>query len=312
MTILKRTTAPLLQMASCIGNRIYPYRNENALLISGSPRGGTTWIAESIGNAIGRYRSLWEPLQGGNISKLNLGFSKRPFLDDNSVTSDQKNFFHTLVNAQQANSHLLRLREKPSNIFHLFTNGRLIIKFVRGNGVVALISEKFELPKPLIIIRHPCAVISSQMHMGSWEDHPHIDDNLVLKYPHLSDVVDSKAPLEERLAMTWAADVVAAKANSSRVNIVFYEDVVLKGSEALAPAFESWGWTKPPENLEQILGRPSSTTHAWSTLDDLESKIGRWRKDLDTESVRRVLSVCYAMGVKDYGESVWPQTQNDA
>jgi len=307
MKNLKRATSPFLQLASRTGNLIYPHRNDEALLISGSPRGGTTWIAESIGAALGNSRILWEPLQEGNISKLNLGFSKRPYLDKNTVTIKQEKFFHSLVNARQANSHLLRIREYPFNFIQLLANSRLIIKFVRGNGVVGFLAERFSLPKPLIIIRHPCAVVSSQMNMGSWEDHPHIDENLLSKYPSLPDVVDQEAPLGERLAMTWAADVLAAKANSLQVNIVYYEDVVLRGAEALAPSFQSWGWATPPEKLEKMLERPSSTTYAWSKLEDIESKLGRWQKELDSETVHRILNVCYAMGIEDYGESVWPQ-----
>src|SRR5699024_9146178 len=115
------------------------------------PRGGTTWIAESVAHALGTNRLLWEPLQAGNPAKHGLGFSARPFIDEDSLADDQAHFFNSLLQARYANPHLLRLREQPSNVWSLFSGSRLVIKFVRGNGVVGCLSRKWQLPEPLVI-----------------------------------------------------------------------------------------------------------------------------------------------------------------
>src|SRR5699024_5283303 len=206
-----------------------------------------------------------------------------------------------LLQGRYANPHLLRLRSQPRDIWrHLFSGDRLVIKFVRGNGVMGYLAERFELPKPLVVVRHPCAVVASQMKMGSWQDHPNIDPKLVAYYPHIADVIDENTSLPERLAMTWAGDVLAARAYEHSLNIVHYEDVVRHGAQALASTFVSWGWRQPPAGLEEVLGKPSSTTHKWSRLDDVESKLNRWREQLDADTVHRIFAVCNAMGVDDY------------
>lgn len=157
----KIVTAPILSYLSKLGNIIQPQRNVKPILISGSPRGGTTWIAESIAKAIGSKRILWEPLQEGNIHKKGLNFGKRPFITDEIISERQRKFFDDLLEARFSNAHTVRLRENFGNAIQLLSSKRLVIKFVRGNGVLGWLAKEYKLPKPLVIIRHPCAVISS-------------------------------------------------------------------------------------------------------------------------------------------------------
>ena len=303
----KYCTAPFLKITSRMGNIIFPKRNNKPILISGSPRGGTTWIAETIAKVYLSERILWEPLQEGNIDKDGLRFSKRPYIDEQTATPEVDAFFQKLLQSKQANAHLLRLRKYPKNVLSLLRNQRLLIKFVRGNGVVRYLRRRFAIPTPLVILRHPCAVVASQLRMGQWEDHPHIDPELIKRKPELTDIIDHKAPLAERLAMTWVGDVLAAKENATDVHIVYYEDLVLKGAEALRPAFESWGWEEVPASLHEIMGQPSSTTHEWANFDSMEGKLGRWRNELDTETIDRILNVTHCMGLYDYTNNLLPR-----
>jgi len=302
----KRATAPFLKALSSAGNSVYPERNTTPLLISGSPRGGTTWLAETIAKVYQSERMLWEPLQDGNIAKDGLGLSKRPFIDEQTATPEIDAFFQSLLQAKQANAHLLRLRKYPKNALSLLRNQRLLIKFVRGNGVVGYLRRRYGIPKPLVILRHPCAVVASQLRMGQWEDHPHIDPGLIKRKPELADIIDYQVPLAERLAMTWGGDVLAAKENAADVHIVFYEDLVLNGAEALRPAFASWGWEGLPASLHELMSQPSSTTHDWADLDSVEGKLGRWKNELDNETVDRILYVAHCMGVQDYSYNGFP------
>jgi hypothetical protein len=310
-SVVKRVTAPLLRALSYAGNTVYPVRNAAPIVISGSPRGGTTWLAETIAKAYQSERMLWEPLQDGNIAKDGLGLTKRPFIDEQTAAPEVESFFHSLLHAKQANAHLIRLRKYPKNMLTLVRNQRLFIKFVCGNGVVGYLRRRFGIPTPLVILRHPCAVVASQLRMGQWEDHPHIDPELLKRKPELADIIDHKAPLAERLAMTWVGDVLAAKENAADLHIVYYEDLVLTGAEALRPAFESWGWEELPASLHGIMGQPSSTTHDWADLESVEGKLGRWRNELEQISIERILHIAYYIEENDYNNDVLPKFMKD-
>jgi len=126
-SIIKKSTVPLFKTLSTVGNLLFPNRNKVPIIISGSSRGGTTWVAETVAKTFDSNRILWEPLQDGNIENSGLALSKRPSINEKNITPDIEKFFSSLLHANQANSHLLRLRENPLNVIRLLSNKRLII-----------------------------------------------------------------------------------------------------------------------------------------------------------------------------------------
>ncbi|ATU08093.1 sulfotransferase [Methanohalophilus portucalensis] len=294
----------LINPISKIINKVYHSRNENPWLISGSPRSGTTWLAEVIASSE-KSRLIWEPLQEGNPVKHNYVFSKRPlYLPDgnNQETDDSKQFFKQLLKGENLNFHTLRLVKYPRNILKTFKNERLIIKFVRGNGVVGYLYEHFNIPKPVVIIRHPCAVIASQLRMGRWDDHPHIDENLIKQYPHIKSVIENASSLEEQLAVTWAGDVLAAKLWENNIQIVYYEDLVLKGNVVLEKIFSEWGYNEVPENCLNKLNQPSSTSKYWSEDKSGMEKLKGWSEYLSDEQVSKISNTIKKIGINDYDD----------
>ena len=184
--------------------------------------------------------------------------------------------------------------------------GRLLIKFVRGNGAVGFLKRRYGLPKPLVVIRHPCAVVASQLRMGQWQDHPHIDPVMLDRMPELEAFLDGARPLHERLAVTWAVDVAAALESRADLHIVHYETLFTQGAEVLRPALASWGVYKLPDQLFATFAKRSSTTHGWSELDDPSKHLSRWKRDLDETQAEQVLNICREIGVGFYDKSPLP------
>lgn len=306
LSFLNYVTAPPLTTLSYIGRHLRSHRDSQVFVVSGSPRGGTTWLAESLGAVLNTQRLYWEPLQDGNIAlPRSLMSSKRPFFEpDELLKPHEERFFRNLLTGKQANAHLLRLRTRPSNLFALFGSGPLLIKFVRGNGILGYLHKRFNINKPLVIIRHPCAVVASQLRMGRWEDHPHVNQRVVDRHSELAMVISDDKPLHARLAMTWAADVLSAKAQAGHVHIIYYEHLVKLGVNALIPVLDDWGVAH--DGITEALGVPSSTTHHWSSLHSAEDKLGRWRKDLSSRVVNEILQTVEAMGITEYGTEVFP------
>lgn len=308
MSMLKKLTAPPIGAMARMGDCFRSPRKDNTYLISGSPRGGTTWLAESMARALHTRRLRWEPLQDGNNAlPESLRISKRPFIEPNSVIAEQEvKFFDELMNGKQANAHLLRLRQRPLNLFALFQDSPLLVKFVRGNGVLGYLHQRYKIPKPVVIIRHPCAVVASQLHMGNWDDHPHINHVILERHPRIKAAMSGDKSLHERLAITWACDVLAAREHSGHIHIIYYEHLVQQGAKALAPVLDDWGL--PPTGMDEALQIPSSTIHGWTDLNSVSGKLQRWKGDLSVAMVDDILATVEFMGVNEYGREGFPAT----
>ncbi len=297
ISLKKRIVSAALPPLRRWTNRLNPSRLLPPVIISGSPRGGTTWMAESIAAAFDRPRLMWEPLQDGNPEKWRYPFSGRPFFDGSIVA--QRPFFEKLLQGEMVNVHTLRLRQFPRNIAGVFSSGQIIIKFVRGNGVAAALHKQFTTRLPLVIIRHPGAVVSSQLKMGQWHDHPHLDPCLLKYYPKLKKVAEKRTTLPERLAITWSADYLAAKFDPDNVFISRYEDI-LRDITGLTPLFQKWGFEDIPEGVVKKMRLPSSTTRSWSQLTSKENAMNGWKRRLDEKTIVRVADTVYECGVEEY------------
>lgn len=159
MNILKVILAKLLQLVVKV-RKIGFGKQDGPILISGSPRGGTTWVAESIARLIDSNLILWEPLQRGNPELVKFNSNRPVICDVDELDNEQSAFFKKLLNIEMVNHHTMRIRNQTHNLSNLICYRKPLIKFTRGNGVVGPISRKYELNTPLIIVRHPCAVVA--------------------------------------------------------------------------------------------------------------------------------------------------------
>lgn len=296
-----------LTAASVLGQIKSPGRNAGAMLVSGSPRGGTTWVAESLAAGRRDTRLLWEPLQEPAAADLIRTLTARPAVARLSDNAELQRYFYRLFSGWLATTHLCRARVGRFDTLRCMTNGPLMIKFVRGNGIVSAVAREFSARRPLIVIRHPCAVVASQLKMGSWDDHPHLSPNLVERHPQLRAVAQGCANLPERLAVTWAADVLAARSFAAEAHYVYYEDVVSRGVEALDPVLTDWGdGFLERAYVDRALSKSSSTSYEWANHDSTDAILTRWQDQLSSGDVEAVLRTVRDCGVFDYDASPLP------
>ena len=280
----------------------------SVILISGSPRGGTTWIAESVVASMKKSRLMWEPLQDGNPAVGGCSFSKRPFVKTSDldlerkypINRKQEKFWDDLVGSKMWNAHTLRLRKYPGNCALPFLNGPLVVKFVRGNGIVGYLHQTRSTKRPLVIIRNPYAVVASQLKMGPWNDHPHLDDKLVQLQPQLMRAFHKDSTLAERLAITWAADYLAAKENHDFINIYFYENLVKYPEQYADHIASNISNEICPVKLLRSLKKPSSTVHEWTDLSSKEMTLNRWRMQLSENDINLITNVLRECSIPPY------------
>ena len=171
--------------------------------------------------------------------------------------------------------------------------------------MVAYLFERFDIQKPVIIIRHPCAVVASQRRFLGWKDynnHPYIDSELLYSYTNIKKVIKKATHLEEKLAITWACDTLAALRYPDSVQIVFYENLVLNGAEELKKIFGVWGAEVPQSCLDKLLEYSSTRMQGTANLQGY-AKLEEWCKHLSNESIGRILNCVCETGVAIYNKN---------
>lgn len=280
----------------------------NTVLLSGSPRSGTTWLGQVL-SASPESALVLEPFDLKMPGLRRAGFTPRTYVDPEAEWKEGEEVFSRVF---QGKGITLKL---------LYRNGRklrsargLVVKAIRANRMLPWLSRHFAIRGMLFIIRHPCAVVSSQMahpDMGVW-DHLRDFDRFYLerKLPHLIPIAERFRTEEEFRALTWCLDQHAplASALAAGWTRISYEQLVIEGEKELQRLFTSVGMTIPPEAL------PLLSANSWEvkgySVDhkqaSVEERLGVWKKRLSPDQIARILAVVEACGIRGFSADAMP------
>ena len=263
----------------------------NAILISGMPRGGSTWLSEIVrtlpGSAV-----LWEPLHLYFDQKFNdLNFKWRQYLDKNN---DDKIIYQTFQELLQGNSPTNDIM-KRTDVSTLVNADFLIIKFCRANRLLPYLNSNFKFKKVIHLLRHPCAVISSQLKFSAWDqmDKTFTEDELkpdgfVEKYDHILKKIASP---EEKLAAVWCLNnIIPLTQNDNNQWVTFYyENLLLSHEKELGKLNLNF-----PESTLDKITNPSSTFRQGSSIKDqnnVKDQFSYWKKTFINQQIPSILTI---------------------
>jgi hypothetical protein len=197
-------------------------------------------------------------------------------------------------------------------IDHLFPKGR-VVKAVRANLILAWLRKNFPDVPQVLIIRHPCAVVSSWLNLG-WS--PDRDIVAMLEQSKLvEDFFNDKLEyiqqfqtLEERIAFVWCANylVPLCQPRMKGLHIVFYEYLITQPEIEIPKLFKAVDRAYDLSILKS-LDKPSTTSKQKSGATNLTDRINGWNKMLNAEQVQRILSVVENFNLDSlYNESGYP------
>ena len=279
-----------------------------ALLVFASPRGGSTWLEELL-RTVPATATLWEPLDiARNQAFERIGFWWRQYIPPDAEWPEAEVEFERLFAGKRLSPYLTQ----TSSLKDLVRAERLIIKFVRGNRLLPWLVGRFELPPPVLFVRHPCAVVASQLRYGAWSSIPRLSEVPPHRYDDLlsleRELAGSDPTPEERLAALWCMDHLHALTDprcGDAWSLVTYEQLVLDPAATLTGLFTRWGLDVPDRALE-IARRPSRTTLQGGGIATGEQDIDRWRQRLTHEQVERILAIVARAGISLYDEESLP------
>lgn len=197
----------------------YAYRDRDTVCLASSPRSGSTWLAQMLVE-LGRYDWVDEPL-GMTDDLRRAGFSARTYMP--KAGSSVESVMHDVIRGRVGYLRLYpRLRR------------RLLLKFVRLNRMLRWTVETFGIENSILLLRHPCAVISSRLELGRRENSvwarvsgvaPDVPDYLA---ETVESLVRPTMSVERILAINWALDhaIPLVHERPRHIYVVSYENLV--------------------------------------------------------------------------------------
>jgi hypothetical protein len=170
-----------------------------SILVVGSARSGTTWLAGLIASQF-QSRIMFEPFNP-NLVREYSKFNYFQYMRPDDFDQDLYDFCYKVFTGNIRNAWIDR------EIQHLFPQGR-VIKCIRSSLMLKWLDLQFPKVKKLLIIRHPCAVVQSRMKLG-WatdDDIRHFLSQPTLMSDFLNEKIDviAKAQTDEQKhAVIW-------------------------------------------------------------------------------------------------------------
>ncbi|MFC1868978.1 sulfotransferase domain-containing protein [Thermodesulfobacteriota bacterium] len=296
------------------------YDIRKTIIISGVHRGGTTWLLEILLNSLPLPCGISEPLsltsskyQDKRIKELN--FSPKQYIEVKQDWKDAEALMKDVLTG--ANINLFNVfSDSILEYFKKMTKSNIyIVKFCRANRMLEWMVNKFKLNNTILLIRHPCAVVASQLSHGGWNnvirnsivEYPVVNQKFVDKEPWVKKIIkDCKAP-EEKLALTWCLDffIPLSVVEPHPWILTSYEKLVQNGEEELNKIIKRLGY-KTPKDINKYLEKPSSSTRFDSNVTKGRNRLSGWKEKLDKGQIERILAIVSKFGLDFYTDDLEP------
>jgi len=293
---------------------------KETIFISGTPRSGSTWLMEILGT-LPNYKTLLEPFHTEFFPEVKeLGLTPRNYLDFEKDYPEIHDYIRRVIGGK-------KISQKPHYLDSQITNrliaDKLIVKCVRANRMLPYISKNFSLRQIYLIIRHPCAVISSQFER--WATGYNMSKNLplpkdlvindILTIPEVNSntiLVNKIRKIDstiELLAAIWAADNFVPLLHSKNYNwyIVPYEKLLLNEENELDKLFNAIN-EEATKKAKKIIREPSPVASK-DYKSNVEKQLSKWRKKLSDEQINKILEITSWFGLDFYSKKLTPDYQ---
>jgi hypothetical protein len=266
---------------------------ENAIILAGSGRSGTTWLGNII--AGDDIRILFEPFDERHVPELK-GLGLRPYFDPGKEYSDWRPLIEKVLSGELKNPWI----DQDAGRFNPERDsGRILIKEIRANGMLAWISRNYGC-KIAYLLRHPCSVIASRIQL-KWDTHVEEyleQDDFIKEYcPGLEKISREAKTAAQRHALMWCLENIVPLRQLSE-----YHWITCKFEELAAnPEWEA-------ERILALLGlefdearkkavhEPSRTS--WG--ENPKRALGAWREQLSEKEKEEIGRILNFFGIETY------------
>lgn len=327
---------PSARFFQCINKKIYTAKKikiKDTILVVGSPRSGTTWLMDILA-ALPDYTYTFEPLNPiWSPGCFEVGFSSRTFIETDKSWPEGEDYLKKIFTGNISDIPI-----KDSLILSLITGfsirntmrqlfgNKLIVKSVNMNRMLPWIAKKFQLRKIFFIIRHPCAVIASQLKTGLCgyrsSNYPYKDifptqknildeASKITEFDNkLHNILKKKIKIEEILAISWCLDnyIPLSYKKPNKWSFIFYEKLVKDGEKEIINIFNEIGEHKIPDEAFYKLKKPSVVVvkKEKKFIKKPIEQLSKWKKTLSKTQIENILKIVSEFGLGFYSDEIEP------
>jgi hypothetical protein len=271
--------------------------HRSSVFLAGSGRSGTTWVSAVI-NHRNAYRFVFEPFHPGRVRMME-AFRRRQYLRSGDRREEYLGPARTALTGGIRSLWTDRFNNK-------LVARRRLIKDIRANLLLGWIHENFPGMPIILLLRHPCAVVASQLALGWQEVLPETmeQEELVEDFllPVEAEIQAARDPFERHL-FSWCIEnyVPLRQFGPGEIHLVFYESFLVHPEHELRRLFSFLG-EDFDERAYRALRRPSPLSH-----NPLIPSVDGWRRFVTGRQLERAVEI---LGLFDldrlYGEGTMP------
>ena len=300
---------------------------KDTVLLAGSPRSGTTWLMELF-ESLPEYTYLFEPLQPQWFpNAVNAGFQGRMYVPKEKNWDEGQKYLEKIFSGKLVSR--LPPYDNINSIMHRLLYKKLIVKSVRITRILPWLLHHIKIRDAFFIVRHPCAVVSSQIKTG-FTGYSHIIPPFNNRNPTINEIVSEAKKIdfihdktlnklkklnkiEEVLAVTWCIDnMIPLNEKKPKWSTIFYEKLVLEGEAELKSLFNRIGEENAYKTAVTKLKEPSVVTYGndRKLIKSTDMQLSKWKKSLSEKQIDRILNVLSIFDFNLYSEEIEPIYEN--
>jgi len=261
--------------------------SNNIIIISGTGRSGTTWIAKIFEKLL-HYRILFEPFIPELVKEFKQ-FKYKPYIRQNAYEPDLKYFMQQLLDGNISNKWVDKI--KPN-----FKPKGLIIKTIRANYFLKWIRNNFPKIPIIYIIRHPCGVVNSweKLKWGSEDINSLLNQKLLINdhlYTFLNIFQNSNSTLSRNTCIWCAEQIVPFRTMSySDWKVTTYEDLCINPDKEIENILRYIGDIKITKKItaKNIIPR---TVRKNSAIIKGKNPLTSWEDELNINEVNQIMQI---------------------
>ena len=299
MSSIKRTFRRGRQKLREFGNAVFIDRSGPAqtTVLYSSGRSGSTWLSEILGSVPGT-RLIFEPfhpLRG----LAELADYRYRYIEPGKPVPVLDEAYGSILKGKRTTPWIEHLNRPTTMIYK-----HRLVKLVRANLLFPWLANRYPDQKHVLLLRHPAAVVLSQVRNGWNLSSARIREQAdLLQSPGISELGSFGWPTSGFLSnlVFWAAEnrIAIDHALESNTMIVFYEQICLSPTEVLDDLSRFLGIALPTAALERL------DKVSWSSSIDIGSmsvseKISRWQGELSEEQSSQVANVLESCGLDGF------------
>jgi Sulfotransferase family len=271
--------------------------HRSSVFLAGSGRSGTTWVSGLI-NHRNEYRFVFEPFRPDKVGICE-NFGRKQYLRSGDRREEYLGPARTILTGGLRSFWTDRFNEK-------LVARRRLIKDIRANLLLGWIRANFPGMHMVLLLRHPCAVVASQLALG-WRDvlsemmeqEELVEDFLV---PMEAEIRAARGGFERRL-FTWCIEnyVPLKQFEPGEIHLCFYEDFLTRPEHELRRLFSFLG-EDFDERVYPLLNRPSPLSREGEA-----ASVDAWQRSVTGRQLERAVEILGLFGLdRVYGEAPMP------